>query len=191
MSNNVSIKETNESFSEWFDKPYISSGLRLQLQNSNVLITPIEISEGRPVLLERAADLYRFLRNQDLPDVIQLDVCIEDENYEEMALHSDLIAIGSLIVERGITPLMINLISDYILNHFKRRSEGSLVECKLVVVEENSADGSNRKSTEFFYKGPAIGFKPEMLQAVQANSNQEVLDHKQTRIEENDDFNNR
>lgn len=146
----LTIDDTDESFEAWADRDYISDDLSNRLKSADVLIVPREgfRDVGGPVFPVKTAELFSHL-DQNLPDDIEVEICIEDEDYREVALHHELVEIGTIFLTDVSLPIVINLLSDYI-----KMKWGSLFEDRGVRVILEVEDDSKSKS--FTYEG-----KPE------------------------------
>ncbi len=145
----IGVVEAHDNFNTWVNREHIDDALRSQLGTANVLIVPCEGFREEsiiafPVLTE---GLYHFLRD-NAPDGMTVDLCAKDEDYHELALHSDLLMIGYFVVTNAVFPVLVGLLTDYIKAKLSRRAKDSTVKVQFTVVE---ADQSSRSLT---YEGP-------------------------------------
>jgi len=83
---------------------------------------------------------------------VNADLCIADKDYQELALHSDLIIVGGFVVTSLIAPIVVNLISDYIKKRFSSKYEKAGIKVEMAVVEQ---DG---RASKLLYEGSAKDF---------------------------------
>lgn len=146
------ITDSEESFDTWLNRPYLSGELRQQLRKADVLIVPIEGFReiSNPVFPVGTESLYDFL-SKNIPQNINIDICIDDSNYAELALHSDLHRIGSFVVKRLVLPFLITLLVNYISQELSI-DEKDRVKVSITVVNEEGG------SKTLDYEGPANKF---------------------------------
>lgn len=156
------VEETQESFSDWLNKPYISSKLRKQLVNANLLIVPLEgVQENvGPVFPNCTEELCLFLKENATADLVP-EICIEDQDFTELVMHWDLFTVGSIIVKCIVAPFAVNLIYDYLKDRLGPRASKTHVKLELTVVQE---DG---KAAHMLYEGPSKELRKTLLPAIE------------------------
>ena len=153
--------ETQESFSDWLNKPYISPSLREKLSTANLLIVPIDnidIYKG-PVFPSGTEEFFLFLKENATDGMIP-EICIEEKDYVELVQHWDLITIGSLVVTCLLAPLAVNFIHDYLKGKLGPRVTKTHVKFGLTIEKEGS-------TTHMNYEGPAEELRDTLLPAIQ------------------------
>ena len=154
------VKKTQESFSDWLNKSYISPNLQKSLDTANLLIVPIEgvrNYEG-PVFPDGTADLFLFLKKNAQDKVIP-EICIDHEDYVELVMHWDLITVGTIIVTNLVAPLTVNLIYDFLKTRFGQKFSKTHVKIELIIEKDG-------QSTHIFYEGPSKEFSDKILPVV-------------------------
>jgi hypothetical protein len=150
--NYLVIKETDVNFETWVNKKFITDNIRQQLSNKDVLIVP---SEGFrdlkfPVFPVKTEEVFNFLK-KEFPKDVSVDICIEDKDYKEVALHADLVIISTFIVTSVALPVLINVLSSYISKKlFKPESANVRVAITAVKKDGNAFN--------IEYEGPAKEF---------------------------------
>lgn len=151
----ITITESDVNFETWLAKPFISEQLRTELKNANVLLLPLEEFRGhkKPMFMAGTDSLLDFLL-KNKPDAMNLDICIEDDDYNELRLHDITVVLGIFLATSVVVPVLVNLISDYLKNRiFKDKPPvDEKISFDIHIVED---DGSSRKLT---YNGPAKNF---------------------------------
>ncbi|MDL2271382.1 hypothetical protein LJC03_06220, partial [Methanobrevibacter sp. OttesenSCG-928-I08] len=126
--------KTNETFDTWISKPFISPELKKELENTNILFVPEEINLGEIDKLTFHTEMrpfYEFLKTKD-DENIKAGVCIEESDYKELMLHSDIMRLGEIIVENIILPLLINYIWDFLKDRHETK-----IQTKLTINKQN------------------------------------------------------
>lgn len=146
------IRDSEENFETWISKDFVSDSLRDKLKKADILIVPIESLNDRniPLFPQGTENLFVFL-NKNLPENLNVDICIEDNDYKELTLHFDLVTIASFVVKSMALPFLINLLSNYIyqkISHFKSRN----VKVSITIVNEIG------QSKNLSYEGSIDGF---------------------------------
>ena len=151
-----------ESIESWCNRPYIGDALRGQILKANVLLVPIEGFRERtdPMFPQGTEDLLQFLRESPNED-IKADICIEDEDYRELALHFDLLVLAGAVVTLVVAPIVADLISEYIKRRLGSREPETIVRSELIVYDETTG-----RSVRLSYEGPASAYRDTMGNAI-------------------------
>jgi len=157
---NLQVKTTSETFEYWLEQPFISNELRNLLSGKTLLLTPQNGHGDSEVLCfpTGTEDLLRFLRDNQTED-LSVDICIEDEDYRELSLHSDLLILAGVIMTLVAAPVAVNVISHWIIKRLGSRVEQTDLKCEITVVDNN-------RSIHFKYDGAASAFRETLLNAL-------------------------
>ena len=149
----VVITDSSENFDTWINREYISEELKSDLKKANILLVPTEGFRDKniPVFPVKTEELFIYIKNR-LPSEYKIDICIEDKKYKELALHSDLVIIGSFVVASVGVPILVNIISEYIKQKILKMGEKRGVKVSLTVVDEKGV------SKNLTYEGEAENF---------------------------------
>lgn len=120
-----------------------------QLSEANVLIIPYNYGEKYNVFPVGTVELYRYL-HKNSPDQVKIDIVTKDDEYLELAQHSDLVTLATIVVSGAIAPVLLGLITNYIYD--KMVSKGSRVKSEIIIVND---DGT---STSIKYSGPTAEY---------------------------------
>jgi len=157
-------KETSdETIESWSKRSYIGRELQGKLETSDALIIPNEGYGENPDVYyfpEGTEHLVSFLQNNNEGDQY-IDICIEEDDYKELAQHADLLIIAGAIATTVFAPILVNLISEYIKKRLGRRASNTTVKTSLTISKTNEG-----KSIRLNYEGPASTYKNIMLGAV-------------------------
>lgn len=144
------IKETNENKEYWINQDFIPQSLKNKLKNSNVLFVPDERS-GEIGVYSEVLPFLEYLEKVD-NKVINPNICLDENNYQEFILHSDVIRLGKIIIEYVVLPIFVNLICDYLKNKFYNSGNEDEIKTTLNIQKNNT-------NIEFKYEGSLEGFQ--------------------------------
>lgn len=159
----LTTRSSNKTFQNVISRDFIGQELQSKLSEANVLLIPNQGYVDQPDLLYFPAgtsDLYQYIEDRNIEN-IKTDVCLEEKDYKELALHADWLRIAEFIVKELIVQLFIALLADYIVKRLGNRIDKTNVKSKFTVVDER-----NEQQIEFTYEGPAKEFRSVMLNAV-------------------------
>jgi hypothetical protein len=159
----LTTRISDKNFQSVISQDSIGRELQEKLSEANILLVPNQGYVDQPDLLYFPAgtsDLYQYIQERGVEN-IKADVCLEEKDYKELALHSDWLRIAEFIVKELVVQLFITLIADYIVRQLGARLDKTNVSSKLIVVNER-----NRQQIEFIYEGPAKEYRSVMLNAV-------------------------
>jgi len=163
------VEESEEGFSTWINRPYISSERKEKLGMANILILPREGFRGRsePVFPVGTSELYQYIiDNSD--SSVNIDLCIDEDKYQELALHGALIIVGTIIFSSIIGPVIATLISDYIRKRFSSIGSKPEIKVEFTVIQNNG------NASRLLYEGPLSAFeetiKPPLLSLAESTS---------------------
>jgi hypothetical protein len=160
------VAPTTHAFEWWLSQSFLSDETRSVAQQANILLVPdigFRGGDSRtfPVGTE---EVLLFLRD-NAPSEAVCEICIDDEDYRELALHSGLLIVAGFVVTSVLAPVLVSLLSKY----FERRvydetpsRSASNVRVKITIAHP---DG---RSVRISYDGPASEFKTAMLHAFSA-----------------------
>lgn len=165
MCEKFQIEETSENFETWVNKPYINEKLKNQLKKANVLIIPKEGFRDKefPLFPVGTEELLTFLKENSNKGIIT-DICIDDDDYSELALFDALIVIGAFIVTSVVAPIFVNLISEYIKKRWPSKSSSSQIKVELTVVNRYG------ESLKISYEGPSEEYQRTLNPTLKAFS---------------------
>ena len=135
------------TFESAIDNCYADSDFKRNLLLSNVLIIPSckdEIKK-KNIFPVNTTGLYQYLSHTS-PSQIKLDIATKDEDYLELAQHSDLVTLPTIILTSFAFPIITGLIVAYISS--KMNTENTIIKSDIIIQE----DGNSKL---FNYDGPA------------------------------------
>ncbi len=146
------VVEATDHNKEYWQASGLGRGLEEALAIAEVLLVPQESDRDglKFYFYQDASALYEFLK-EGLGGQVRVELFATDEEYIEVALHSHVHRIGTILVTFVAAPLAINLLSNYVYDVLKAKPE-DVVEAS-VVVEDHEC-----KAFKVTYKGEAKGF---------------------------------
>lgn len=142
----VEVSDSTRGFDYWLSRDFVSEGLREQLRDKQVLLVPHENwrNSESPLFADGTQGLFEFLK-EHLPNETPPEVCIEDEDYAEVALYSATVALGVIVLTAFAAPLAVKVIGDYITKRFPERTRMTVE----LIIEEKNGDTKTTKSIKY------------------------------------------
>lgn len=168
----LSIVSGKASFDGWIRASCIGDNLRKRLESANVLIVPMNRfgQYDEPLFAAGTDELLHYFKRLESNEIL-VEVCAEDEDYTELSLHSDLIRLGSFVVQNVVLPLFLNLLSNYVYDKVKSRPGESWIDVEVTAINRFG----DSKAVKF--KGPVTTFKAEIVESVDSVFDLERLDN--------------
>jgi hypothetical protein len=153
----LEITEVETTIHSWSTSEFLSESTREAISKASVLIIPQmgfrDYSE--PLFPVGTTELFSYLRSAAETN-LNIEIAIDDEDYREIALHSDIVRIATIVVEYYVAPILSGLLVNYITSRLGRGFTEGRVEATVVVAD---SDGVKSRSWELKYKGPAKTFE--------------------------------
>lgn len=132
------VNEIDDVKFAWVSRPYISLSLKENLKGADILFIPLEnFRPNYPLLFpEGTIDLYYKAVNE-LPN-LNIGICVEEHDYKEIALHSDILRLGQFLVEYIAAPLFVSWLWS-VINSKSQKESNPIIEVNLIVVEGSTA----------------------------------------------------
>ena len=148
-TNEIKFQEeiSNIEFESVIDECSSDPEIKEKLLMANVLIIPDKKDpKNNNVFPVGTTELYQYLQ-QKSSNPVKLDIATKDEDYVEVAQHSDLIILPTIIVTGVLFPIITGLITSYIYD--KLKPDNSTVYSEIIIINER---GDNKLIK---YNGPA------------------------------------
>lgn len=158
----LKINDATRSREEWMGIARLPEKLRQNVLAADVLIVPSMLQDQPKAFMVGTMDLYAILK-KNLGD--RIEICIADEDYEEIELNSRTLRLGSFMVVSVALPLFLNLVGNYI---YDRLTEPDPIAKEVDVPEYQqpatvsftiTVEDTLGKKKEFQYEGPAADYK--------------------------------
>jgi len=159
---NLKINDATRSRDEWMEMVGLPENLRPNVMAADVLIVPSMIQDQPKAFMVGTMDLYAILK-KNLGD--KMEICIADEDYEEIELNSRTLRLGRFMVKSVALSLFLNVVGNYI---YDRLTEPNPVAKEVDVLEYQqpatvsftiTVEDTLGKKKEFQYEGPAADYK--------------------------------
>jgi hypothetical protein len=138
----VNVSESAENFETWINRGYISEATREELRKSDILIVPKERFGDQDLVYfpDKTQEILQFFKKK-LPKNVNIDICIEEKDYKEVALHHDVVVIGCFLGTAVIVPVFVNILSEFI-KRILFKEENTLIKFSFTKI---NADGSAKR----------------------------------------------
>jgi hypothetical protein len=172
----VTTEETQLDFEYWSSIEALSSQIRASIRQATFVIVPDEGFRDYPgpVFPVGTEELFQFLRDKT-GNPSAVEIAIEDVNYKEVALHSEIIRIATILVKQVAAPVALKLLVDYLKKRLSSRFSNAEVRACITL---DQCDATTRKALRISYEGPAQTFESTMREAFSNVSRHEQPEHK-------------
>lgn len=159
---NLKINDSTHSREEWMEIAGLPEELKETVMDADVLIVPSLIQNQPKAFMVGTMDLYAVLKAQ-MGD--KMEICIADDDYEEIELNSRILRLGRFCVKQVALPLFLSVLGAYIYDRLK---EPEPVEVTVELPEYQqpatvsftiAVEDTLGKKKEFQYEGPAADYK--------------------------------
>ena len=159
---NLKIKDSTHSREEWMEIAGLPEELKETVMDADVLIVPSLIQNQPKAFMVGTMDLYAILKAQ-MGD--KMEICIADDDYEEIELNSRTLRLGRFWVKQVALPLFLSVLGAYIYDRLKE-PEPVEVTVELPGYQQPATisftiavEDTLGKKKEFQYEGPAADYK--------------------------------
>jgi len=151
---NLKVDEISDNSESLINAVPISEELKVKLLKTPIIVYPQSgfRNFNEPLFPQGTEEIYRYLQT-NLPPNTPIDICIEDNDYFELALHADLKRIGIFIVASVVLPIFLGVVSSYINNKILSTSKDDDISISIIITETECST-----SKKIFYEGPAKDF---------------------------------
>jgi len=162
----LKVEPSSETFSHWINQDFISEDLRYELVNKNLLLIPCKGHADNTEALyfpNGTEEFFDFLKQAQTED-FKVDICIEEHEFAELALHFDVMTVTHFIVSNLAFPTAAELLAEYIKERLRSRLSKTELHVDFTVV----MDEQNNRSLRFSYRGPASEYRATIQSTVQS-----------------------
>jgi hypothetical protein len=119
------VTDSNENFETWIEKDFVSNDTRNSLRQASILLIPtIGFRNNNEPTFPSGTEEFLAYFKEKLPDNLIIDICVDDDKYLELALHSDYKRIGKFLVRTVALSVFLNVFSSYIYDKVVKEEEG-------------------------------------------------------------------
>jgi len=111
------ITPSTENFQSWSEKKFVGDDIRDSIKNASVLLVPMIGFRDRPgpSFPPGTEDLLAYLK-ANMPQEFTVDICVSDEYFATLSLHSDFKRLGNFNVKSAALGFFFSVLSGYIVN---------------------------------------------------------------------------
>ena len=145
--NEYSVVNSEDNFISVYEKNYVPEEFLKDIMLANVLILPYEGFRDRdqPFFPEETREIYEFIKNKSTEE-ITADICISDDSFKTLHLHSDIVNVPLIITTSLVLPVLVNIISDYL--KMKKKEFRNDLNAKVEMIVDDGI-----KSKKISYEG--------------------------------------
>lgn len=147
----------------WLEKDYVPANLKAQLAKTDILFIPQDGFRDftGPLYPVGTEELLTSLKVRS-GDRLSIDVTVSDEDYKELALHSDWLIMATAFATSIVAPIIVIMVSEYL----KRRIWPDANRGVKFKLRLQDGEGDAAQSVEIAYEGPVDDFEHSMEAAL-------------------------
>lgn len=154
---NFEIKDCSLLFKDIYQMDFTPKDVP-SIKEADILLIPSKnFREFNGYLFpEETMSFFNYLKDNCQKENTNVDICISDDDYNELELHADLVKLATTCVTVVALPIFINIASSYLYDKFKNSHEDNQRVQITINVEK---DGSSKSIN---YDGPVKEFNSTM-----------------------------
>lgn len=143
----LTITDSNENFSTWLTKEFVTDELRESISKASILIVPFENLRDtpKPIFPIGTEEILRYFKEK-LPVEHPIDICITDEDYQEFAFYSDYKRLGHFVITAVAIPVFVGVLSPFIYDRYIKQDE-SKPQIQIIDNSTTNVDNSTHVTT--------------------------------------------
>lgn len=157
LERDIKIRDTDISFRTILQKEYIPQQYINDIKKANVLIIPTEGFRDKEGLFfpECTSEFYMFLKSQER---INTEICVDDDDFQKIELHSAVIYVATMLVKYAILPIVEGIIATYLYDKIKSMNKKRKdANASVHIIVDNDGD-----SKRIDYEGSVDNFEKTM-----------------------------
>ena len=151
------VTDVDINFESIYEKDYIPQKYIEEIKQANVLIIPNEGFRDKKGLFfpECTSEFYQFLKSKS---EIKTEICIDDDEFEKLELHADIVYVATLVVQYTVLPIVTSMSASYLYDKVKsmNKEKDETNTNVHIIVEKNG------KSKKVDYEGSIDNFEKAM-----------------------------
>jgi hypothetical protein len=169
MSQTITTAESNELIPYWTSKG-LGKDNAAAIASADILLVPMERfrNEVEFVFHQGTPRLFNFLKEGAV--AYNVEICVDDDQYLELALHGAAHRLGTIIVTYVAAPLLVGLLTNYVYDELRAKPQDT-VEAS-IVVEDHDCRGFS-----FHFDGNASDF--HLLADAVGELSKKCMDHQE------------
>lgn len=154
----LNVVEGMYTFEGIKDLPYSPKDLIDSMKSSDILLMPYQdFREGYLALFpEETIKFFEYVKEECENKNLNADICISDEDYKEIELHSEVINISDILVQSWVVPIITGIIASYLYKKLERFNRKDISTNVNITIEK---DG---ESKTVHYEGSIENFENAM-----------------------------
>lgn len=160
----ITISNAQSGFPYWSSLPSLTNELRESIKEADVVFVPLP-GYGQyknPVFPVGTEELFHYFVH-NAPSNLKVELAIEDRDYRELSLHSDIVRIATLLVQYVAAPVVVGLVIDYVKKTLGAKFETAEVRFTMNV---DKSRGDVKRVQSISYEGPAKTFESALSEAL-------------------------
>ena len=157
LEQKINVTDVDINFESISEKDYIPQKYIAEIKQANVLIIPNEGFRDKKGLFfpECTSEFYQFLKSKS---EIKTEICIDDDEFEKLELHADIVYVATLVVQYTVLPIVTSMIASYLYDKVKsmNKEKDETNTNVHIIVEKNG------KSKKVDYEGSIDNFEKAM-----------------------------
>ncbi|UJA30557.1 hypothetical protein [Clostridium sporogenes] len=154
----LDISDSFYTFEEILEMPYTPNEFLDSIKKSDVLLLPCTNFRDKEGYFfpEETYKFYDYLLEKGKENGLNIEICISNDEYNELELHADVINIAKIFVQWVVFPALTSMLASYLyekLKHFNRNDINTKVD---ISVERNG------KAKTIHYEGNIENFESAM-----------------------------
>lgn len=157
LEQKINVTDVDINFESIYEKDYIPQKYIEEIKQANVLIIPNEGFRDKKGLFfpECTSEFYQFLKSKS---EIKTEICIDDDEFEKLELHADIVYVATLVVQYTVLPIVTSMIASYLYDKVKSMNkEKDETNINVHIIVEK-----NGKSKKVDYEGSIDNFEKAM-----------------------------
>ena len=160
------VTETARDFQYWAAASGLSDSTRTRVASADIAVVPWERfrDHPQPLFPVGTSALFQYLK-KSLPAGSEVELAVEDQDYREISLHSEIVRIATIVVRDGALSVLLNLLATWIARQIWPEAPTTSipeVQASIIVVQ---TEGARTKSVQLSYNGPATTFETTVQMA--------------------------
>ncbi|MDU5082829.1 hypothetical protein [uncultured Tissierella sp.] len=152
----IEVTEVGLSFEDVYKQDYFPKEYEEELKLANLLLIPRTFRDYEiPVFPEGTLEFFEYIKDRAINTDLIPDICVSDERYRELELHSDIINLPELIVNNFALPIITSIIASYFYDKIKERKKDINATVNITVEKKG-------KSKKISYEGNIENFEKTM-----------------------------
>ncbi|MEI1276781.1 hypothetical protein V6Z05_00495 [Leptospira venezuelensis] len=137
----------------WKRRDGLSEETKNIIKNANLMIVPWDFKRelAQSSFPVKTEEIFQFFK-QNAEGNVEVDISENESDYRELALHGDIVWLGTFVVSSIIVPVFVNILNKYLEKRIINNTN-PIIQINVIIDPEGKADQLPKK---FSYKKPYI-----------------------------------